>query len=186
MDLELLLTMACSLDKERPAVTGPDGKTLRTGAVAGRRGRRRHVAAPGGRDRVAFCDTNGLAFPVALFGRRRGRAALRGPQLPTGRRAAGRYRRRRRLVVVASGDQAERLGGSALPCLDTAGFVDGALDATPYADAPRLDPDDVALLLYTSGTTAAPKAAVLRHRHLAAYVIGTVEFGSAGRRRRPC
>ena len=43
-----------------------------------------------------------------------------------------------------------------------------------------LDGDDVALLLYTSGTTAAPKAAVLRHRHLASYVIGSVEFG--GRR----
>ena len=36
------------------------------------------------------------------------------------------------------------------------------------------------MLLYTSGTTAAPKAAVLRHRHLLAYVFNTVEFGSAG------
>jgi acyl-CoA synthetase (AMP-forming)/AMP-acid ligase II len=35
------------------------------------------------------------------------------------------------------------------------------------------------VLLYTSGTTAAPKAAVLRHRHLMAYLIGTVEFGVA-------
>jgi acyl-CoA synthetase (AMP-forming)/AMP-acid ligase II len=39
--------------------------------------------------------------------------------------------------------------------------------------------DHVAVLLYTSGTTAAPKAAVLRHRHLLAYVLNTVEFGSA-------
>jgi acyl-CoA synthetase (AMP-forming)/AMP-acid ligase II len=37
----------------------------------------------------------------------------------------------------------------------------------------------VAVLLYTSGTTAEPKAAVLRHRHLLAYVLNTVEFGSA-------
>jgi acyl-CoA synthetase (AMP-forming)/AMP-acid ligase II len=41
------------------------------------------------------------------------------------------------------------------------------------------DPEAIALLLYTSGTTAAPKAAVLRHRHLSAYVMGTVEFASA-------
>ncbi len=39
--------------------------------------------------------------------------------------------------------------------------------------------DPVAVLLYTSGTTAAPKAALLRHRHLLAYVWNTVEFGSA-------
>ena len=36
------------------------------------------------------------------------------------------------------------------------------------------------MLLYTSGTTAEPKAAVLRHRHLTAYVLNTVEFGAAG------
>src|SRR6185437_9898260 len=39
--------------------------------------------------------------------------------------------------------------------------------------------ESTAVLLYTSGTTAAPKAAVLRHRHLLAYVLNTVEFGSA-------
>jgi acyl-CoA synthetase (AMP-forming)/AMP-acid ligase II len=44
----------------------------------------------------------------------------------------------------------------------------------------RQDADDpVAVLLYTSGTTAAPKAALLRHRHLLAYVWNTVDFGSA-------
>jgi acyl-CoA synthetase (AMP-forming)/AMP-acid ligase II len=42
------------------------------------------------------------------------------------------------------------------------------------------DDDAVAIVLYTSGTTAAPKAALLRHRHLMAYLLETVEFGSAG------
>jgi acyl-CoA synthetase (AMP-forming)/AMP-acid ligase II len=41
------------------------------------------------------------------------------------------------------------------------------------------DPDDVAILLFTSGTTGEPKAAVLRHRHLTSYVIGTVDFMGA-------
>jgi len=45
---------------------------------------------------------------------------------------------------------------------------------------PPVDPELPAVLLYTSGTSAAPKAAVLRHRHLMAYVLGTVEFGAAG------
>ncbi|MEV5835188.1 fatty acid--CoA ligase family protein [Nocardia sp. NPDC052112] len=52
------------------------------------------------------------------------------------------------------------------------------------ADPPPVDPpvadDDVAVVLYTSGTTAAPKSALLRHRHLMAYLLSTVEFGSAG------
>jgi acyl-CoA synthetase (AMP-forming)/AMP-acid ligase II len=40
----------------------------------------------------------------------------------------------------------------------------------PYAD------QDIAVLLFTSGTTGEPKAAVLRHRNLTSYVISTVEF----------
>lgn len=40
-------------------------------------------------------------------------------------------------------------------------------------------PDDVAVLLFTSGTSGEPKAAVLRHRQLVSYVIGSVEFLAA-------
>ena len=36
-----------------------------------------------------------------------------------------------------------------------------------------------AVLLYTSGTTSAPKAAILRHRHLLSYVFSSVDFGGA-------
>ena len=42
------------------------------------------------------------------------------------------------------------------------------------------DPSDVAIVLYTSGTTAAPKAALLRHSHLMAYLLGSVEYAGAG------
>ncbi len=41
------------------------------------------------------------------------------------------------------------------------------------------DPESPAVLLMTSGTSGPPKAAVLRHRHLAAYIIATVEFFAA-------
>lgn len=44
---------------------------------------------------------------------------------------------------------------------------------------PPFDDDEVAVILYTSGTTAAPKSALLRHRHLMAYLLGTIEFGGA-------
>ena len=41
-----------------------------------------------------------------------------------------------------------------------------------------VDPDinDPAILLFTSGTTGEPKAAILRHRHLTSYVLETVDF----------
>ena len=42
-----------------------------------------------------------------------------------------------------------------------------------------MDPEDIAVLLFTSGTTGAPKAAVLRHRHLVSYMFSAVEFGAA-------
>ena len=42
-----------------------------------------------------------------------------------------------------------------------------------------MDPDAVAILLFTSGTTGAPKAAVLRQRHLLSYIFGAVEFMNA-------
>jgi acyl-CoA synthetase (AMP-forming)/AMP-acid ligase II len=48
------------------------------------------------------------------------------------------------------------------------------------APEPPWDDDAVAVVLYTSGTTAAPKSALLRHRHLMAYLLGSVEFGGAG------
>lgn len=41
------------------------------------------------------------------------------------------------------------------------------------------DPDSVAIVLFTSGTTSQPKAVELTHHNLTSYVTGTVEFASA-------
>ncbi|MDT5360803.1 MAG: hypothetical protein QOC69_2565 [Mycobacterium sp.] len=51
-------------------------------------------------------------------------------------------------------------------------------DVSPWSD----DPEAVAVLLYTSGTTSEPKAAILRHRHLTSYLLGSVDFGAADER----
>jgi acyl-CoA synthetase (AMP-forming)/AMP-acid ligase II len=56
-------------------------------------------------------------------------------------------------------------------------WVDVGYDGTAgFPDAPGAP----AVLLFTSGTSAAPKAAVLRHDQLLAYVFNTLEFASAG------
>jgi len=44
---------------------------------------------------------------------------------------------------------------------------------------PAENDDEIAVVLFTSGTTSEPKSALLRHRHLMAYLLGSVEFGSA-------
>jgi acyl-CoA synthetase (AMP-forming)/AMP-acid ligase II len=57
-------------------------------------------------------------------------------------------------------------------------FTAAAQAATPFAD--EYDGGEgVAVQLFTSGTTAAPKAAILRHANLIGYILGTVEFASA-------
>ncbi len=39
--------------------------------------------------------------------------------------------------------------------------------------------NEIALLLFTSGTTGTPKTAILKHHHLTSYVLSTVEFMNA-------
>ena len=49
------------------------------------------------------------------------------------------------------------------------------LPAHPPPTDPPFDDDAVAIKLFTSGTTSEPKSALLRHRHLMAYLLGSVE-----------
>jgi acyl-CoA synthetase (AMP-forming)/AMP-acid ligase II len=80
--------------------------------------------------------------------------------------------------LVAPARRAERLRGPGVLPVEPSALC-GAGTAQDAAGAWPADPDAQALWLFTSGTTGAPKAAVLRQRHLVSYVLGSVEFLSA-------
>jgi len=129
---------------------------------------------------LAYVGQSDLAFPVALFA-----AAWAGvPLLPLNYRLSdeqlGDLLSHHDDLLVITDDPA-RLGTLAASVLSTAEW-DELTDRGPAADdAPpsTTDGDDIAVLLYTSGTSSAPKAVVLRHRHLSSYVISSIEFAGS-------
>jgi acyl-CoA synthetase (AMP-forming)/AMP-acid ligase II len=162
MNISMILEMAASAG-DRPAVT-EGGRSLTAAELL----TLAHAAATRFRryPAVLYLGANDLAYPVALFG-----AALAGvPFVPLNYRLG-----EQQLTAL----QSRHPGALVLSPADLGGLLDPP-DRDGAGDAPAAPDDDpVAVLLYTSGTTAAPKAAVLRHRHLLAYVLNTVDFGSA-------
>jgi acyl-CoA synthetase (AMP-forming)/AMP-acid ligase II len=67
--------------------------------------------------------------------------------------------------------------GDGYRLIDSADFVTAASATQPVTEF--ADPDTVAVVLFTSGTTSRPKAVELTHNNLTSYVTGTVEFDSA-------
>ena len=146
-----------------------------------RRRRRPRLVRRRGVERVGLVDVNSEAVPILVFG-----SALAGvPFVPLNYRLADDQLRAviGRTAPSVAGRRRHRRPRGSVPFrrveLVTAARV-------PRRDARRSPPTALrcrppiqtttALLLFTSGTTGEPKAAVLRHRHLASYVISTVEF----------
>ena len=177
----MLLEMAAGGFADRVAVgTRDSGLTFaelfeRSGAIADRL---RSVAA----GHLVLADVSSEALPAMLFG-----ASWAGiPFVPLNYRLADAELRTLAgrvspALAVAEPGAAGRLDG-----IDGVETVDRAVLWTELATALSADHDwafdgeDVAVLLFTSGTTGDPKAAVLRQRHLVSYILGSVEFGSAG------
>ena len=177
MNLLLLLDMAAAGRGDEIAVEA-GGERLTTGELLASAWVGAELTA--GASALAYVGTNGLAFPVGLFAA----AAAGVPFVPLNYRLSDEQLDDLLgplgdALVVAEGMAAATLAARGHRVVDTEAFLAAVRAGTAAGEAPT-DGEGPAVLLYTSGTTAAPKAAVLRHRHLTAYVIGTVEFGGAG------
>jgi acyl-CoA synthetase (AMP-forming)/AMP-acid ligase II len=182
MHLGMLLQMAADGMGERVALgSRTGGIAMADLALRARRAGTLFAQSPGAR--VALIDLNSEAVPIALFG-----ASLAGkPFVPINYRSPDAQLRdlvactAPALVIVGEGI-AERLGPmEGITTVTRAELLEQVRDeAVEPADPFAGDADDIAVLLYTSGTTGAPKAAVLRNRNLASYVISTVEFAGSG------
>ncbi|MGH9274552.1 MAG: class I adenylate-forming enzyme family protein [Acidimicrobiales bacterium] len=181
MHVGMILEMAADSLGDRVAIGSlVDGLTF---AELGHRARRAGtlLAAASGTN-VVLVDENSPAVPIALFG-----AAIAGkPFVPVSYRLADEplraiLGRASPAIVIAGDGVAERIDGIPdLEIVDRKAFLASVDDPEVVeADGWGCDPDATAVLLFTSGTTGEPKAAVLRHRNLASYVMASLEFGSA-------
>jgi acyl-CoA synthetase (AMP-forming)/AMP-acid ligase II len=129
---------------------------------------------------VVYLAGNHVAYPLSLFG-----AAGAGvPFIPLNYRlgdeqlAAQINAHPGAFIVYGTGPPTGADPERSAQCQE---FADSLSEIGAQPPPPQ-DPDLPCVLLYTSGTTAAPKAAILRHRHLMSYLLGTVEFASADER----
>ena len=79
-------------------------------------------------------------------------------------------------LQIADDDEVERLRACGAEHVITKDELASAIAEPVSGEHPFVDPEDVGVLLFTSGTTSEPKAAILRHRHLVSYIISSVEF----------
>ncbi|WP_029114779.1 class I adenylate-forming enzyme family protein [Mycobacterium sp. URHB0044] len=176
MSISLLLEMASSANGDRTAVVSDDlrltAEELSTLADGGA-----GVITSSGARHVVYVGTGGAMLPLLLFAA--ARAAV--PVTPLNYRLSvdGLRALIDRLPdpLVVVDDEYRDAVGQGYRVTGSGEFVEAARTAEPAAEF--ADPDAVAVVLFTSGTTSRPKAVELTHNNLTSYVTGTVEFDSA-------
>jgi acyl-CoA synthetase (AMP-forming)/AMP-acid ligase II len=177
MHTALLLDMAADAAPDRLALgRRADGITF-----AEARRRAHHGAAwlePLGGGNVVYVGLNGWALPVAVFAA----GMLARPFAPLNYRLSDGdisklIARAAPCVAIVDDDMISRLGSVDGVTIVSRTAFEAACKVDGECDAQFTDVDhDIAVLLFTSGTTGEPKAAILRHANLTSYVISTVEF----------
>ena len=178
----MLLEMAAGGFGERVAFTdAASGESLTYQELYDAAGAAAHDIRESGAARVAMLDVSNLAVPVALFAS--GWAGV--PYVPINYRLTADeidalLGRVTPAYLVTDDDRLPRFQGrEGVDARSRAAFLKVARAGGDPHEQRSMDPEDVGVLLFTSGTTGTPKAAVLRHRHLVSYIVSSVEFMAA-------
>ncbi|OBK50381.1 class I adenylate-forming enzyme family protein [Mycobacterium sp. 1081908.1] len=177
MSISLLLEMAASSNPERTAVVSGELR-LTTQQLSDLADGGAGVIAASGARHVAYVGTGGAMLPALIFAT--ARAGLAFTPLNYRLSADGIQALIERLpdpLVIADDRYRDMIGASSQRVMASDAFLAAAREAEPAAEF--ADPESVAIVLFTSGTTSQPKAVELSHNNLTSYVTGTVEFESA-------
>jgi long-chain acyl-CoA synthetase len=177
MSISLLLEMAASGNPDRTAVVS-EGLRLTTQELSDLADGGAGVIAASNAKHVAYVGAGGAMLPLLIFASARADVAF----TPINYRlsAEGIQALIQRLpdaLVIVDSRYREAVGGAGLRVLDSDEFLTAARVAEPVVEF--ADPESVAIVLFTSGTTSSPKAVELTHNNLTSYITGTVEFESA-------
>jgi acyl-CoA synthetase (AMP-forming)/AMP-acid ligase II len=180
MNVAMLLDMAADGFGERVvAGRSEDGLTaarVRELSIGGAQ-----LVRAAGADAIVYLAVNGPAFPVALFAAARAGVPLVPVNYRLGREQLDALLANHpHALGIADPDQAEALRRAGLTVRTPAEWLEAVGREIDGAEDEPAEPDSPAVLIYTSGTTSAPKGVVLRHHNLVSYVLGTVEFAGAG------
>lgn len=180
VNIMLLLDMARDGGGDRVAV-GDHRSGMTYEVVHDRAGRAAAAFRAAQVDAVGYIGVTSESLPISLFG-----AAWAGlPFVPFNfRLAADQLRslagRITPALVLADEGPARIIDGvDGVQTIAITDFGAGLSDLDSGPGEWSHDGEATAVRLFTSGTTGEPKAAVLRHRHLVSYVLGSVEFMSA-------
>lgn len=177
MHTTLLLEMGADSFPERLAVADPTSRLTLGGLAERARAAARFFIDQAG-DKVVYLGLNSISLPAALFGSGFGAK----PFAPLNYRLPDedlrkQLKRAAPCTAIIDDDMAHRAAGldgvQVIPRSDFEAQVSARLEdeSGTLAGEP-----DIAVMLFTSGTTAEPKIAILRHQHIASYVLSSVEF----------
>ncbi|MFI5511445.1 class I adenylate-forming enzyme family protein [Mycobacterium sp. NPDC051804] len=177
MSISLLLEMAASTNPDRTALVSGEMR-LTTAELSELADGGAGVIAAAGTSHVAYVGLGGAMLPLLLFSSARAGATF----TPLNYRlsADGLRELIDRLpqpLVVADAEYLDVVAGAGKQVIGSEEFIAAARTAEPAAEFP--DPEDVGVVLFTSGTTSRPKAVELTHNNLTSYITGTVEFDGA-------
>jgi acyl-CoA synthetase (AMP-forming)/AMP-acid ligase II len=177
LSISLLLEMAVSGDPGRAALVDGDTR-LTIGELSALADGGAGVIAASGAAHVVYVGLGGAMQPLLIFASARAARAY----TPLNYRLStdGVQELIERLpdpLVIVDKRYRDAVGDAADRVIESEEFLEAARTAEPAAEF--ADPDAVAIVLFTSGTTSKPKAVELSHTNLTSYITGTVEFGSA-------